>query len=50
MSMAKTAWLFPGPTGHLAGTLQSLVTPRSERMTVLERIDAVSRRHGWGPV
>lgn len=48
--MAKTAWLFPGPSGHVAGALEPLVAPGSARMAVLELIDEVSVRHGWGPV
>ncbi|WKU48682.1 hypothetical protein Q3V23_33980 [Streptomyces sp. VNUA116] len=48
--MMKTAWLFPGPGGHVKGVLAPLVTPGSERMDVLEAIDEVSREHGWGLV
>lgn len=42
--------MFPGPSGHVAGSLRSLVPPGSARMALLEEIDDVSEQHGWGPV
>ncbi|MFI6317848.1 acyltransferase domain-containing protein [Nonomuraea sp. NPDC050556] len=48
--MDTTAWMFPGPSGHVAGSLSAFVRPGSARMALLEEVDEVSERHGWGPV
>ncbi|TCO45907.1 acyltransferase domain-containing protein [Actinocrispum wychmicini] len=46
----KTVWMFPGPSGHVAGALGQLVDPESDQLSILKTIDTVADEYRWGPV